>query len=200
MALDSTNVAVADATGSDAKVTVDLGLLGPETLEELRLLAQLFEEHGHQVRVAGGAVRDLLSGKVPEDVDLATTATPKEMVGEISAGRPSSSIRVASTAGEKHGTVLFRVCERTNFEVTTLRVDEVCDGRWVTDVRFTEDWRLDAGRRDLTVNSMFVGLDGTLYDYFGGLEDLKQRRVAFVGDPATRIKEDYLRILRYFRW
>uniref|UniRef100_A0A3B4XWB0 tRNA nucleotidyl transferase, CCA-adding, 1 n=1 Tax=Seriola lalandi dorsalis TaxID=1841481 RepID=A0A3B4XWB0_SERLL len=86
-----------------------------------------------------------------------------------------------------------------NFEVTTLRVDVQTDGRHA-EVEFTTDWLKDAERRDLTINSMFLGLDGTLYDYFKGYEDLQNRKVRFVGSAEQRIQEDYLRILRYFRW
>ncbi len=101
--------------------------------------------------------------------------------------------------GESHGTITARINDVENFEVTTLRIDKVTDGRHA-EVEFTTDWKLDANRRDLTINSMFLGLDGALYDYFGGREDLAKGRVAFVGDARKRIQEDYLRILRYFRF
>ncbi len=110
-----------------------------------------------------------------------------------------SGVRLFNELGEKHGTVSVRINDSENFEVTTLRIDRETDGRHAT-VEFTQDWREDAGRRDLTVNSMFLGLDGALYDFFGGREDLERGRVAFVGDAAARIQEDYLRILRYFRF
>uniref|UniRef100_A0A915D4L8 Poly A polymerase head domain-containing protein n=1 Tax=Ditylenchus dipsaci TaxID=166011 RepID=A0A915D4L8_9BILA len=87
--------------------------------------------------------------------------------------------------------------DKENFEITTLRIDKVCDGRRA-EVQYTTDWKLDAYRRDLTINSMF--LDGTVYDYTGGIDDVKKRRVAFVGSAKQRIQEDYLRILRYFRF
>ena len=92
----------------------------------------------------------------------------------------AEGVRTINALGEKHGTVTARINDRENFEVTTLRIDVVCHGR-KADVEFTEDWKLDANRRDLTVNSMFLGLDGVLYDFFEGREDLKKRRVAFVG-------------------
>lgn len=101
--------------------------------------------------------------------------------------------------GEKHGTITPRVNHKTSFEITTLRIDEETDGRHAK-VKFTQDWQLDANRRDLTINSMFLDFDGNVYDYFYGFDDLKQRRVAFVGNPSDRIKEDYLRILRYYRF
>lgn len=101
--------------------------------------------------------------------------------------------------GEKHGTITPRVFSRASFEITTLRVDEETDGRHAK-VKFTTDWELDANRRDLTINSMFLDFEGNVYDYFYGYEDLKQKRVAFVGNPSDRIQEDYLRILRYYRF
>eukprot|EP00066_Takifugu_rubripes_P023431 XP_011612697.1 PREDICTED: CCA tRNA nucleotidyltransferase 1, mitochondrial [Takifugu rubripes] len=157
-------------------------------------LAELFGKHQHELRIAGGAVRDLLSGKRPEDVDFATTATPEEMKRMFQ----SAGIRMINNKGEKHGTITARLHDE-NFEVTTLRVDVQTDGRHA-EVEFTTDWQKDAERRDLTINSMFLALDGTLYDYFQGYEDLQKRKVRFVGSAVERIQEDYLRILRYFRF
>ncbi|KRY88636.1 CCA tRNA nucleotidyltransferase 1, mitochondrial, partial [Trichinella pseudospiralis] len=157
-------------------------------------IKQLFEKKGYEIRIAGGAVRDLLLNIVPVDIDLATTARPEEMNQLFL----ENSIRMLNKGGEKHGTVTCRIQEQ-NFEITTLRVDKSCHGRHA-EVEFTTDWFLDANRRDLTVNSMFMDFDGTVYDYFGGVEDLKNRRILFVGDPNQRIQEDYLRILRYFRF
>ncbi|KAF7644319.1 hypothetical protein LDENG_00224220, partial [Lucifuga dentata] len=155
---------------------------------------EVFEKNQHELRIAGGAVRDLLSGKRPEDVDFATTATPEDMKSMFQ----SAGIRMINNKGEKHGTITARI-QNENFEVTTLRVDVQTDGRHA-EVEFTTDWQKDAERRDLTINSMFLGLDGTLYDYFKGYEDLQNRKVRFVGSAEQRIQEDYLRILRYFRF
>lgn len=101
--------------------------------------------------------------------------------------------------GEKHGTITPRINNKENFECTTLRIDLVTDGRHA-EVEFTTDWVLDANRRDLTINAMFLGFDGSVYDYFTGYDDLKARKVRFVGKAEKRIQEDYLRILRYFRF
>uniref|UniRef100_A0A8R1UQF2 Hpo-31 n=1 Tax=Pristionchus pacificus TaxID=54126 RepID=A0A8R1UQF2_PRIPA len=161
---------------------------------DLQVLRGLFEKEGFQLRIAGGAVRDLLMGKTPADVDFASTATPTMMMDLFT----RSSIRMLHMNGEVHGTVTCRIGE-TNFEVTTLRIDKVCDGRRA-EVEYTTDWELDANRRDLTINSLFLDLDGTVVDYTGGIKDCKDRRVAFVGKAAQRIQEDYLRILRYFRF
>ncbi|KAM8756674.1 CCA tRNA nucleotidyltransferase 1, mitochondrial isoform 2-T2 [Acanthopagrus schlegelii] len=146
-------------------------------------LAEVFEKHQHELRIAGGAVRDLLSGKRPEDVDFATTATPEEMKRMFQ----NAGIRMINNKGEKHGTITARL-HNENFEVTTLRVDVQTDGRHA-EVEFTTDWQKDAERRDLTINSMFLGY-----------EDLQNRKVRFVGSAEQRIQEDYLRILRYFRF
>ena len=163
---------------------------------ELEKLVAYFGKYNHEIRIAGGAVRDLLSGeKIPDDVDLATTATPQEMIDMFA----KENVRTINETGIKHGTVTARIDDKINYEVTTLRIDKVTDGRHA-EVEFTTDWKLDAERRDLTINSMFLGLDGTLYDFFNGRQDLQKKRIAFVGDADQRIKEDYLRILRYFRF
>lgn len=138
--------------------------------------------------------RDLLLGKSPKDIDFATTATPTQMKTMFTA----ENIRMININGEAHGTITPRINDSENFEITTLRIDVVTDGRHAT-VEFTTDWLLDANRRDLTINSMFLGFDGSVFDYFYGHDDLLERRVRFVGNADNRIKEDYLRILRYFR-
>ncbi|XP_060527759.1 CCA tRNA nucleotidyltransferase 1, mitochondrial isoform X2 [Cylas formicarius] len=163
--------------------------------EELQILSAMFQRHGYELRIAGGAVRDLLMGQKPKDLDFATTATPIEMKSMFE----KENVRMINMNGEKHGTITPRINDKENFEVTTLRIDVVTDGRHA-EVQFTTDWLLDALRRDLTINSMFLGLDGSVYDYFYGYDDLKKKRVVFVGSATTRIQEDYLRILRYFRF
>ncbi|XP_056636462.1 CCA tRNA nucleotidyltransferase 1, mitochondrial isoform X2 [Diorhabda sublineata] len=163
--------------------------------DELRALISIFKEYGYEIRIAGGAVRDLLMGKRPKDLDFATTATPTQMKEMFT----SENVRMINANGEKHGTITPRINDKENFEVTTLRIDVLTDGRHA-EVQFTTDWLLDALRRDLTINSMFLSFDGSVYDYFFGLDDLQKHRVAFVGNAVTRIQEDYLRILRYFRF
>ncbi|XP_012273790.1 CCA tRNA nucleotidyltransferase 1, mitochondrial isoform X2 [Orussus abietinus] len=158
---------------------------------ELNILSDLFKKYNFEIRIAGGAVRDMLMGMMPKDIDFATTATPDQMKDMFT----KENIRMINMNGEKHGTVTSRINNKENFEITTLRIDVVTYGRRA-DVEFTTDWRLDANRRDLTINSMFLDLDGHVYDYFFGYEDLQKRRIAFVGDASTRIQEDYLRILR----
>ncbi|XP_036601615.1 CCA tRNA nucleotidyltransferase 1, mitochondrial-like [Trichosurus vulpecula] len=162
--------------------------------EGLKNLTELFKKENYELRIAGGAVRNLLNGTKPQDVDFATTATPAQMKEMFQA----AGIRLINNKGEKHGTITARLHEE-NFEITTLRIDVITDGRHA-EVEFTTDWQKDAERRDLTINSMFLGFDSTLYDYFNGYEDLKNKNVRFVGNPKERIQEDYLRILRYFRF
>ncbi|KAF1752106.1 hypothetical protein GCK72_018660 [Caenorhabditis remanei] len=162
---------------------------------QLLKLRDLFAKRNYEIRIAGGAVRDLLMNIRPADVDFASTATPtqmKEMFEE-------ENIRMLHKRGEEHGTITCRIHEAENFEITTLRIDVVCDGRRA-EVKYTTDWQLDANRRDLTINSLFLDLHGNVVDYFGGIADIESRRVAFVGDARQRIQEDYLRILRYFRF
>lgn len=161
---------------------------------ELQALASLFKKYDYELRIAGGAVRDILMGKQPKDLDFATDATPQQMKDMFT----SEEIRMINEKGEKHGTITARINDAENFEITTLRIDVLTDGRHAQ-VEFTKDWKLDANRRDLTINSMFLDLDGRVYDYFYGYDDLKEKRIVFVGDASVRIREDYLRILRYLR-
>ncbi|CEF63237.1 CCA tRNA nucleotidyltransferase 1, mitochondrial [Strongyloides ratti] len=162
---------------------------------ELVKLSELFKNNGFEIRIAGGAVRDLLLGNKPVDVDFASDATPQQMIEMFN----RENIRMLNKRGEEHGTVTCRIDDKENFEVTTLRIDVVCDGRRA-EVMFTKNWQLDAFRRDLTINALFLKLDGTVIDYTNGIEDLENRKVVFAGDAETRIQEDYLRILRYFRF
>ncbi|XP_017008359.2 CCA tRNA nucleotidyltransferase 1, mitochondrial [Drosophila takahashii] len=162
---------------------------------ELEELVALFKKYDYELRIAGGAVRDILMSIPPKDIDLATTATPDQMKKMFE----KEEVRMINANGEKHGTITPRINDKENFEVTTLRIDIRTDGRHA-EVVYTTDWQLDANRRDLTINSMFLGFDGTVYDYFYGYDDLQERRVVFVGDADIRIKEDFLRILRYFRF
>ena len=157
-----------------------------------KLLAALDRE-GEQARVVGGAVRNALLRLSPGDVDVATTATPAEVMQRAKA----AGFKPVPT-GIEHGTVTV-VVAGTPFEVTTLRQDVATFVR-KAEVRFGRDWKTDAERRDFTMNALSVAADGIVYDYVGGLADLDARRVRFIGDPARRIAEDYLRILRFFRF
>ena len=146
-----------------------------------------------EARVVGGAVRDALAGLPVADIDLATPATPEQVVAALE----RAGLRTIPT-GLDHGTVTALVDGRS-YEITTLRRDVATDGRHAV-VAFTDDWRTDAARRDFTLNALSMDRHGDVFDYFGGIADLRAGRVRFVGDPARRIAEDYLRILRFFRF
>jgi tRNA nucleotidyltransferase/poly(A) polymerase len=157
-----------------------------------RALAALNGE-GEETRLVGGAVRDLALGKPAVDFDLTTTATTDEVIRRAR----EAGFKVALT-GVSHGTVTVIVDGRP-IETTTLREDVETDGRWAT-VKFGRDFAADAERRDFTINALSLGPDGAVHDYVGGLGDLAAGRVRFIGDPEARIREDYLRILRFFRF
>jgi poly(A) polymerase len=152
----------------------------------------LLNTDGEEARVVGGAVRNALLGVPIGDIDIATTAVPDEVVRRAKA----AGIKSVPT-GIEHGTVTL-VADGQPFEVTTLREDTETFGRKAK-VAFGRDWVGDARRRDFTINALSVGLDGVVRDYVGGLADIAERRVRFIGDPRQRIEEDYLRILRFFR-
>ena len=144
-------------------------------------------------RIVGGAVRDTLAGRPVSDVDLATALSPDAVIAALEA----AGLRVLPT-GLAHGTVTA-LSGGVPFEITTLRRDHDTDGRHAR-VEWTCNWREDAARRDFTFNAMSMTPDGSLWDYFGGRADLEAGTVRFVGDPAPRIAEDYLRIPRFFRF
>ena len=144
-------------------------------------------------RVVGGAVRDALAGREVADIDLATGMRPEEVTTRLL----NAGLKAVPT-GIDHGTVTA-VADHRGFEVTTLRRDIETDGRHAV-VDYTDNWRADAARRDFTINAMSLAPDGAVFDYFGGIADLRAGCVRFVGDAATRIAEDYLRILRFFRF
>ena len=152
-----------------------------------------FMRCGHDIRIVGGAVRDFLLGEVPKDIDLCTDATPDEQMALYA----ELGLRFIPT-GLQHGTVTV-LLDGEPMEITTLRTEEDHDGRHAT-VRYTRDWAEDMGRRDLTVNAMAMTFDGTLIDPFGGKDDLLNRRIRFVGTPEARMREDYLRVLRWLRF
>ncbi len=156
-------------------------------------LLDVLDRDGEEARVVGGAVRNALLGIAIHEVDVATTAVPDEVVRRVQA----AGFKPVPT-GIEHGTVTV-VIDRHPFEVTTLRQDVETYGRHAK-VAFGRDWKVDAERRDFTINALSATRDGAVYDYVGGLEDLAARRVRFIGDPGKRIGEDYLRILRFFRF
>ena len=145
-------------------------------------------------RYVGGAVRDSLLGKDIHDIDCATPLTPAEVIDRCG----GAGIRTIPT-GIDHGTVTA-ILDGGNVEITTLRRDVTTDGRRAT-VAFAKEWKEDASRRDFTINALYAHPETLeISDYFGGVEDLAKGRVRFIGDAAERIREDHLRILRYFRF
>ena len=177
-------------TGKTSRSLADAAWLNTGALA--RLLGVL-DRDGEEARVVGGAVRNALIGLPVEEIDVATTALPEEVVRRVSAAR----FKPVPT-GIEHGTITV-VIDKHPFEVTTLRQDVETYGRHAK-VAFGRDWQTDAERRDFTINALSAARDGTVYDYVGGLADLEARRVRFIGDAEKRIEEDYLRILRFFRF
>jgi len=167
--------------------------LDPITNPQMLKIHDAITSRGFSLRPVGGFVRDLILGEKPKDCDMCTDALPEKLV-EIG---KEAGFTVVPT-GLQHGTVTF-VVDHEPFEITTLRIDNDTDGRHA-EVEYTTSFEQDAARRDLTMNAMSMDFDGTVYDYFGGIDDLKNNIVRFVGDTKTRIQEDYLRILRYFRF
>jgi poly(A) polymerase len=175
------------------------GIEAPEVLaalfddkDLLSVLAALDQE-GEETRIVGGALRNVLLGRPVHEIDLATTLLPEAVMARATA----AGLRAVPT-GVSHGTVTVLAGERT-FEVTTLREDIATDGRHAK-VLLGRDFKADALRRDFTINALSMRREGKLFDYTGGLDDIAARKVRFIGEPARRIAEDYLRILRFFRF
>ncbi len=145
------------------------------------------------IRFVGGCVRDAILGREIHDIDFATTKTPHQIISLLE----SHNIKAIPT-GLKHGTITA-VINKQGFEITTLRQDMKCDGRHA-EIKFTNQWYEDATRRDFTFNALYLDQYGEIYDYFDGINDLQNQYLRFIGDADTRIREDYLRILRAFRF
>lgn len=160
---------------------------------QLRRLLEVYNGGAEETRIVGGAVRNALLGRPVTEVDCATTMLPEAIVR-----RAKDAGFKAVPTGIDHGTITV-IVDGEPFEITTLREDVETDGRYAV-VHFGRDFVLDAKRRDFTINALSLGLDGQLYDYTDGEADLAARRVRFIGDAHTRIREDYLRIMRFFRF
>ena len=146
-----------------------------------------------EIRYVGGCIRKIINGEIVDDIDLATNLSPKEVCNALKSG----NVDFYET-GIDHGTITAVIGDH-KFEVTSLREDVETDGRYA-EIKFSTDWKKDASRRDLSINSIYSDLDGNLFDPFNGKEDLEKGLVKFIGIPEKRIKEDYLRILRYLRF
>jgi len=166
-----------------------------ENIKEARKIFSYLNETGHESRVkfVGGCVRKALSGENIEDIDLATSLEPEEVKKRLN----NKNIKIIET-GISHGTIVA-ILNGKKFDITTLRKDVATDGRHAS-VEFTSDWKKDASRRDFTVNSIYADIEGRIFDPYNGVSDLKSGKLKFIGSPKERIQEDYLRILRYFRF
>ncbi len=175
------------------------GIKAPEDLaalfggQALPSVLTALDQEGEETRIVGGALRNRLLGRPVHEIDLATTLVPEFVMARATA----AGLRAIPT-GIAHGTVTVLAWKQT-FEVTTLREDIATDGRHAN-VLFGRDFRADALRRDFTMNALSMTRDGRLFDYTGGLADIAAGKVRFIGEPLRRIEEDYLRILRFFRF
>ena len=181
---------MAAVTSADPPRLADAGWL---VRAETRAVFAALAAAGFTTRVVGGAVRNALLGRPVVDIDMATTARPEAIIAAATAAGLESV-----PSGIDHGTVTLRV-NRFAYEVTTLREDVATDGRRAR-VVFTDDWAADARRRDFTINALYCSANGEVLDPLGGYADLAGRRVRFIGVAGERILEDYLRILRFFRF
>ncbi len=179
----------AAGSGFSGKLQPQAWMVAPET----RKIMQALTENGGDARFVGGCVRNALANRKVLDIDIATPLLPEQVIERLKHCKISHA-----PIGLKHGTVTA-IVDGHPFEITTLRLDVVTFGRHA-DVKFTDDWKTDASRRDFTINAIFATADGDIYDPFGGVEDLRCGLVRFVGEPEKRIHEDVLRILRFFRF
>ena len=159
----------------------------------VRKLIDVLQSDGKPARFVGGCVRDAILRRPAGDIDIATPHLPDQVMAKLKRAK----IKCVAT-GVKHGTVTA-IIQKKPYEITTLRADIATDGRHAT-VRFTDDFAVDAARRDFTMNAIYADVSGNLYDPTDGIADALAGRIRFVGDPSARIAEDYLRILRMFRF
>ena len=173
----------------------DKSLQHLKRIREVQIIFSHLNQNGEdaKVRFVGGCVRRALCGESINDIDLATSLKPEEVKQKL----VSENIKVIDT-GISHGTVTA-ILNKKKFEITTLRKDVSTDGRHAN-TKFTLDWQEDALRRDFTINAIYADIEGRIFDPFNGMSDLKNGKIKFIGIAEERIKEDYLRILRYFRF
>tara|TARA_B110000438_G_C15792160_1_gene641201 strand:- start:827 stop:2125 length:1299 start_codon:yes stop_codon:yes gene_type:complete len=166
-----------------------------ENIKEAKIIFSLLNETGKEskVRFVGGCVRNAIFGESIDDIDLATSYEPYEVKKRLD----RENIKVLDT-GISHGTITA-ILNKKKFEITTLRKDISTDGRHAN-IEFTSSWKEDASRRDFTINAIYADIEGRIFDPFNGVADLKNGVIKFIGSSEERIQEDYLRILRYFRF
>ena len=165
------------------------------------ILQPLNSKKSQSAMLVGGCVRDfLMYGKISEDTDISTTLTPDEVKDVLHKWKTGNYVDniVILDRDERYGTIVV-LFNGARYEITTTRADIACFGRQAN-VKFCKDFRTDSMRRDFTMNALYLSIDGEIFDYHGGLQDLQQSKVVFIGDADKRIKEDYLRILRFFRF
>ena len=163
------------------------------SIQGIKQITELFAKKKHDIRFVGGCVRDALLGKKNSDIDFAINCSP-DITAKLLLEK---NIKILEY-GKKYGTITA-VIGKKNIEITSLREDKNQSGRY-TEVQFTDDWQKDAQRRDFTFNAININLIGNMEDYFNGQHDIKLKQVKFIGSVEERIEEDYLRILRYFRF
>ena len=166
-----------------------------ENISEAQIIFNCLNKKGieNQTKFVGGCVRKAINGEEIDDIDLATSLTPDQVKNRLS----KEDIRIIDT-GIEHGTLTL-ILNKRKFEITTLRKDILTDGRHAN-VEFTTNWEMDASRRDFTINAIYADIEGRIYDPLNGMLDLKKGNIKFIGITDERIQEDYLRILRYFRF
>ena len=162
-------------------------------LPAIKKLFRIFDKYSIDARFVGGCVRDAIVGKTTCDFDIAINADI-ELVAEILSKEGAYCIKT----GIKYGSIIV-ILDNTKFDITSLRLDTKCYGR-DCDTEKTNDFYTDACRRDFTINAVYVDKYGNIFDYFGGIEDINSKQVRFIGESIQRIQEDYLRILRYYRF
>ena len=182
----------------DIKKIVNQSYLEFENLKNQQEVKSVFDAISNfssdsEIRYVGGCIRKILNNEKVDDIDLSTNIRPEETIAALK----KNKINFFKT-GIKHGTITAVINEK-KFEITSLRKDINTDGRHA-EVEFSKNWKEDAVRRDFTFNSIYADLDGNLFDPFNGINDLKNGKVQFIGDANLRVKEDYLRILRYIRF
>ena len=161
--------------------------------KDIKFIFNILDKKNEETRFNGGCLRNLILKKETDDIDIATTILPNKVLQLLKKKRIKTI-----TSGISHGTVIA-IINKKKIEITTLRKDIKTDGRHAK-VKFTKDWFIDSNRRDLTINALSCSLNGKLYDYHDGIKDLKEGNIKFIGNTEERIKEDFLRILRYFRF
>jgi tRNA nucleotidyltransferase (CCA-adding enzyme) len=180
----------------DASVRrIDMSPLRRKFTNNLDHLMALIDHYGFKVRIVGGAVRDVLIGRIPRDIDLITDALPDAVMFILNKHKLNYR-----TKGIPHGTVKVVFDDDEEYEITSLgyEVEDECCPKTVV-IHSGQSWRGDANRRDFTIDTLSVNLDGLLYDYVGGLKDLRHQFIRFIGSPAERIQKDPILIMRFFK-